>query len=285
MIEVSIAATVFYLLLVVGTNVSIADFKLIIAHPTAITSVTLVHLIVVPAIVSGIVWVIPLDAWIASGMILIAASPTGAVSNYYVTLARGNAAISVALCGITSLLAFLTAPLVCWLIGKLLLIETLGAVPLASMVGQTIPTVLLPAILGIGIRHFYPAWTLKHQHAMERLSFVAVVVLIVVVLASQYDFLTLQIVTSAVVMAVIFTIVLSALGWAAARLTTPALGEPQRSAILFGFPARNLGLAALLAANVFGMIEMATFGVVFFVVQIFFLLPLAMALRHRASSS
>jgi predicted Na+-dependent transporter len=86
-------------------------------------------------------------------------------------------------------------------------------------------------------------------------------------------------------MAVLFTIVLSALGWAVARLTTTTLGKPQRSAILFGFPARNLGLAALLAANVFGIIEMAIFGVVVFVLQIFFLLPLAVAVRHKGQLS
>ena len=285
MIEVSIAATVFYLLLVVGTKVSIADFKLTLAHPAAITSVTLVHLIVVPVIVSVIVWLIPLDRWIALGMILMAASPTGAISNYYVTLARGNAAISVTLCGVTSLLAFLTAPLTCWLIGKFLLIETLGAVPLTSMVGQTIPTVLLPVVLGIAIRHLCPSWTLRHQQFMERLSFVAIALLIIVIVVSRIDFLTPAIVGSAMVMAVLFTIVLSALGWAIALLSAPSLGQSQRSAILFGFPARNLGLAALLAAKVFGIIEMAAFGAVFFVVQIFFLLPLATALRHRVPSS
>ena len=285
MAEIFITVTVFYLLLTVGANTTIADYRLIIIHPYSITAVTLAHLLVVPVIVCGIVLIIPLDPWIALGMFLIAASPTGAISNYYVTLARGNAAISVALCGVTSLLAFLTAPLTCWLIGKFLLIETLGTVPFSLMVKQTIPTVLLPVVLGIAVRHLYPSWILRHQQFMERLSFVAIALLIIVIVVSRIDFLTPAIVGSAMVMAVLFTIVLSALGWAIALLSAPSLGQSQRSAILFGFPARNLGLAALLAAKVFGIIEMAAFGAVFFVVQIFFLLPLATALRHRVPSS
>ena len=285
MIQAFIAATVFYLLLLVGTKVRIADFKPIIAHPAAITLVILAHLIFVPVIVSVIVWLIPLDQWIALGMILIAASPTGAISNYYVTLARGNAATSVALCGVPNLVAFLTAPVTCWLIGKFFSIEALGVVPLASMVGQTIPTVLLPVVLGLAIRHLYPSWTFRHQQFMERLSFVAIAILIVVIFVSRIDFLTPAIVGSAMVMAILFTILLSALGWAIAHFAAASLGESQRSAILFGFPARNLGLAALLAANVFGMIELATFGAVFFVVQIFFLLPLATVLRHKVQSN
>jgi BASS family bile acid:Na+ symporter len=284
MIEASIAASVFYLLLVVGTKVSIADFRLIIAHPTVITLVTLAHVFLVPVIVTGIVLMIPLDAWMATGMILIAASPTGAISSYYVTLARGNAAMSVTLCGVTSILSCVTAPLSCLLIAELLMIEPIRAVPFGLMLSQTIPTVLLPVVLGIVIRHLYPSWTLRHQEFMERLSFVAIGLLIIVILASQYDFLTPPIVGSAIVMAILFTVVLLVLGWTLARFTAPSLGNSVWSGIMFGFPARNLGLAALLAANVFGMIELAAFGVVFFIVQFFVLLPLALVCRHRVKT-
>ncbi len=285
MIEVYIAATVFYLLLVVGATVSIADFKLIIAHPNVIALVTLSHLFIVPVIVIGIVQMIPLDAWMATGMILIAASPTGAISNYYVTLARGNAAMSVTLCGVTSILSFVTAPLSCLVIGEFLMIEPIRAVPFGQMVSQTIPTVLLPVVLGIAIRHLYPAWTLRHQQLAERLSFVAIGLLIMAILASRYDLLTPAILGSATVMAILLTIVLSAFGWTMARLAAPALNQPHWSAIMFGFPARNLGLTALLAANVFGMIEMATFGTVIFVVQFLILVPIALTLRPKAQPS
>ncbi len=285
MIEASISATVFYLLLVVGTKVSIADLRLIIARPTVMTLVILAHVFLVPIIVSGFILMIPLDAWMATGMILIAASPTGAISNYYVTLARGNAAMSVTLCGVTNTLSFVTAPLSCLLIGELLMIEPIRAVPFGSMLSQTIPTVLLPIVLGIAIRHLYPAWTLRHQQFMERLSFVAIGLLIVAILASRYDLLTPAILGSATVMAILFTILLSTLGWTIARLVAPALNHPHWLAIMFGFPARNLGLTALLAANVFGMIEMATFGVVFFVVQLFMLVPIALLLRVKAQPS
>ena len=284
MIEASIAASVFYLLLVVGTKVSIADFRLIIAHPTVITLVTLAHVFLVPVIVTGIVLMIPLDAWMATGMILIAASPTGAISSYYVTLARGNAAMSVTLCGVTSIFSFVTAPLSCLLIAQLLMIEPIRAVPFGSMLSQTIPTVLLPVVLGIVIRRRYPSWTLRHQESMERLSFVAIGLLIIVILASQYYFLTPAIVGSAIVMATLFTIVLLVLGWVLARFTAPSLGNSEWSGIMFGFPARNLGLAALLAANVFGMIELAAFSVVYFIVQFFILLPLALVLRRKAKT-
>lgn len=193
--------------------------------------------------------------------------------------------MSVTLCGVTNTLSFVTAPLSCLLIGELLMIEPIRAVPFGSMLSQTIPTVLLPIVLGIAIRHLYPAWTLRHQQFMERLSFVAIGLLIVAILASRYDLLTPAILGSATVMAILFTILLSTLGWTIARLVAPALNHPHWLAIMFGFPARNLGLTALLAANVFGMIEMATFGVVFFVVQLFMLVPIALLLRVKAQPS
>ena len=175
----------------------------------------------------------------------------------------------------------MTAPLICALIGELLEIEAINDVPFASMIGQTIPIVLVPIILGLTIRHFYPAWTVRQQQSMERLSFLAISLLIIIIVSSTYDLLTPAVVQWAVVMAILFTAVLSGLGSLIARFAAPSLNKSQWSAIMFGFPARNLGLAALLAINVFGIIEMATFGVIFFVVQAFLLVPLAIVLRRE----
>jgi BASS family bile acid:Na+ symporter len=280
MIGALISATVFYLLLVVGAKLTIADFRLILRYPVVITSITLAHLILVPAVVIAIVSTIELDPWIAMGMILIAASPTGAMSNYYVTLARGSAAISVTLCGVTSILSFLTAPLSCWLIGKFLSIDAVAAVPFTSMIKQTIPIVLIPIIVGMGIRQLWPSWVERHYPSADRMSFFAILLLIGVILTLQFNYLTPAILVSAILMAIVFTIILSVMGWTVARLMAPSLNKSQWSGIMFGFPARNLGLATLLAANVFGVIEMAAFGLVFFIIQILILLPLGFALRR-----
>ena len=51
-----------------------------------------------------------LDPVIGMGLLLIAAAPIGAMSNYYVNVARGDLALSVLLTGVTSLLAFVSAP-------------------------------------------------------------------------------------------------------------------------------------------------------------------------------
>jgi hypothetical protein len=110
-------------------------------------------------------------------------------------------------------------------------------------------------------------------------------ILIGVVLGAQSGLLTRSLVLSAASTAMVFTVLLLCIGWCAGWILVPDRSQLRRTGLMFGFPARNIGLSALLAANVFGKIEFAAFGAIFFVTQLLMLVPIALWVRRSHTAS
>jgi predicted Na+-dependent transporter len=81
--------------------------------------------------------------------------------------------------------------------------------------------------------------------------------------------------------AVLFTLVMLAAGLCVTMLLTRA-GDDRR-AVVWGFPARNVALATLIATSAIGKVAVASFIAVLFATQIVVLVPLALWLRYRGS--
>ncbi len=71
---------------------------------------------------------------------------------------------------------------------------------------------------------------------------------------------------------------LALLGVAGLALGPIGLRGEDRRALVWGFPARNLAIAALIATTVVGQLAMATFGAVLFAVHLTVMIPLALFL-------
>ncbi len=102
--------------------------------------------------------VMPLCAWLlarvfalpdalAIGLILVGAAPGGTASNVVTYLARGDVALSIAMTTASTLLAPVMTPLWAWLLAS----AWLPVNPLA-LLWSVVRIVLLPVVLGIGIR-------------------------------------------------------------------------------------------------------------------------------------
>ncbi len=109
--------------------------------------------------------------------------------------------------------------------------------------------------------------------------------LVATVLASQVGDVAVSMVGSAILLSAVFTILLLGAGWCVAWLTAPVMRQRRTIGLMMGFPARNIGLSTLLAANVFVKIELAAFGAIFFVTQLLMLVPLALWLRRSAAEA
>ena len=80
-------------------------------YPKPVFIGTAGQLIILPAIASGLAWVFHPPPFIVAGMVLVAACPGGAISNYSVYLARADVALSVTLTAVSTVFAFITLPL------------------------------------------------------------------------------------------------------------------------------------------------------------------------------
>jgi predicted Na+-dependent transporter len=73
---------------VIGLELTQEDFRRIRFYPKPVFIGTAGQLIMLPAIASGLAWVFHPPPFIVAGMVLVSACPGGAISNYYVYLAR-----------------------------------------------------------------------------------------------------------------------------------------------------------------------------------------------------
>lgn len=87
-------------------------FVELVLEPKPMITGILYQLLGIPLLTVAMVYLIDLPPEITVGFIMIAAMPGGSMSNIYTYLGRGNAALSVALTAVMTLLALVTAPLI-----------------------------------------------------------------------------------------------------------------------------------------------------------------------------
>jgi len=110
LVDIAIPVVVIMMMFVVGMELSLEDFRRVHGYPKPVLVGTAGQLIILPLIAVLLTLVLDPPRHIVAGMVLVAACPAGAISNFYVYLARANVALSVTLTAVTTILAFVTLP-------------------------------------------------------------------------------------------------------------------------------------------------------------------------------
>ena len=186
LIDAAIPALVWLLMLVVGLDLTLEDFRRVLRYPRAVTVATLGQLLLLPACAALLIWVQGPEPWVVAGMVLLAASPGGAISNLYSFLGRGNVALSVTLTGISTILALGTMPALTTAGLTLFLKESHQVTtPMGPMVAQLVLMMLLPLGLGMALRLSRPTLVAAAHRPLRALSLVALGCLVALILVDQ----------------------------------------------------------------------------------------------------
>jgi bile acid:Na+ symporter, BASS family len=277
-IDLAIPALVWLLMLVVGLELTPNDFRRVLVFPRAITVATLGQLILIPACAALLIWAGRPEPWVVAGMILLAASPGGAISNLYTYLGKGNVALSVTMTALSTLLALGTMPTLI-AAGFTLFLQDAHrvVVPAGRMIGQLGLMMLLPLALGMALRAWRPAPVAAARRPLRLLSLIGLACLVSLILIDQRDGL-LTAVGAALPTALPFCILTMAagfiLGWAA------RLPSRDRYTLLIEFSTRNLGLVAIMGALILGQVKLVLFATLVFLVELPIVLIL-IAMRSR----
>lgn len=264
-LDLLVPAVLLLLMFVVGLGLTGADFVRIRDRKGAVMLATVAQATLLPLLAAGLVWVFYPEPHIAAGLILLAACPGGALSNYYCHLARADVAFSVVLTAVASLASLLTLPLAAHL-GFLLLgnVEGRVSVPVVRILLQLTLFVLLPLLVGMSTRARRSTATLRWLPTLNRVCLVALVLVLLVVFVDQLGTFSSGVV-SIVLLAVLFTLlsfaVGAALGWVL------KISSAATASLALEFSVRNLGVMALVAVSVLGRLDYLLFGAVFLVVQ------------------
>ena len=148
---------IFSLMLSIGMGLSAKDFLYVIRKPKAAIIGLTGQIILLPLVGALIAILFRLDPHIAIGLMIIAACPGGATSNAFSVLVKGDLALSISLTAISSLLAFITLPMIVNL--SLSFFDYGDGTVILSFIDTAIQlffTTALPVLLGMACRQFMP---------------------------------------------------------------------------------------------------------------------------------
>lgn len=160
-----------------GLTLRPVDFVLILRRPKAMLTGLFGQLVVLPLIAWGVGVAFSLPPVFFIGVVLIACCPGGSSSNVFSMLAKGDVALSVSLTAASSVITLFTVPLVMqWT--TLYAGAAVGVhLPVANLFIQNVLTMLLPILLGILCRKYFPAAAGKMDYILSRLAFPALMLL------------------------------------------------------------------------------------------------------------
>ncbi len=282
LIDVSVPVLTFVLLAGVGLDLTSEDFRRVRRQPALVLTGLIGPLLLLPPVAVVLARVFQPAHDVTAGLLLVAASPIGGISNTYSYLARASTALSVTLTGLSCLLAGITLPAVGHGLEIALARPLDLAVPVPTLISQLLLMFALPVGLGMWVRRRSPDWARKHRGTAQRVAFVGVgLMLVLIILDNPRAFL--GDLPSTVPLAAIFIVCSCATGWMVATLLTR---DPRdRFTLAAEFGTRNLGVAIAVAVTMLGRIEFARFAYTYFLTELPLMLIAATLFRRRYGDS
>ena len=259
-----IPVIVVLLMVAAGTGVRVSQFRMVLGAPVALLGGTVAQVLVLPAVAVALVTLSAPAPELAAGLILVAASPGGALSNFYCYLGRLNVSLSVMLTTLSTLASFVVLPVV-----LALSLPAIGGgggitIPVGEMMVRLLLFLLLPVGIGMLIQHLAPERVARAGSRLRAAGLVLLVALIGLIVLDQWQTVSTTYLES-VLLAVLFTLAAVVAGWLVGVLF--GLGLEDRYVFAIEFAIRNLGAAALVAVATLGRPEFLAFGAIFVVVQ------------------
>lgn len=233
-----------------GLTLNLHDFKIVFSRPKDVIIGCLAQFTIMPLLAWALSRAFALDEALALGVVLVGCCPGGTASNVITYLAKGDLALSVGMTGVSTLLAPFLTPLLTWaLAGKSIHVDVAG------MLLSILWVVILPIVIGLVVKAFWPKFTEKATDYLPALSTLAIAAIVMIVIsANASKLLTGGLIIVLVVM--LHNICGLSLGYLIGRLL--GLSEQKKRAISIEVGMQNSGLASSLATLHFAAYPLAT---------------------------
>jgi BASS family bile acid:Na+ symporter len=235
------------------------DFKNVIRNPKSVLVGVFSQFIALPALTFLLVYLFSPAASIGLGMILVAASPGGNISNLMCSLSKGNVALSVTLTSIATVLAVFMTPINFSFWGgilpetsKIMTEVDLSFLKMLKTIGLLIA---LPLFLGMLFNQFFPLITKKILKPIKNLSIIIFIGFVAVAFVSNFDAF-LENIHKILFIVFVHNAIAFAVGFFLAKSTR--LSNKDAKSICIETGIQNSGLSLILVFNFFnGMGGMA----------------------------
>ncbi|WP_404328098.1 bile acid:sodium symporter family protein [Mesobacillus maritimus] len=227
-----------------GLTLKAVDFKIVFTKPLPVFIGVCAQFLIMPLVAFSIAKLLNLPAELAAGLVLLGCVPGGTASNVMVFLAKGNVPLSIAMTSISTLLAPIMTPLI-----LLLLAGQWMPVDAVAMFKSIVQVIIVPIVLGLIIKKFFPVAVEKSLSVLPLISVTAIITIVAAVVSGN----SATIATSGLL---IFTAVMlhNGFGLLLGYFAGKALGQDEvnRRAIAIEVGMQNSGLGVALATAHFG---------------------------------
>lgn len=232
-----------------GLTLRPSDFKPVLQHPKEILIGELAQFLIMPSLAWLLSKLLALPEELALGVVLVGCCPGGTASNVICYLAKGDVPLSVAMTGVSTLLAPVVTPALVWLLAS----ESVD-VDIAGMFLSIVQVVIVPIVLGFAANHYFGQTTRRIVPLLPMISTLSIAFIIGIIVAhNSASILTCSLIVAVAV--ILHNVLGLALGYGLTALTG---SEPsKRSAIAIEVGMQNSGLATSLATTHFAMFPMA----------------------------
>ena len=263
-------------MLAVGLELEVGRIPELVRRRFLLPGLLLGQILLIPAIAILVVRVMHMPDETKIVVLMLAACPTGNVANFFTLLGRGNLPLSVSSSAISCLLAPVTMPAT-FAVYRMVLGP---AFPFMAPPGALLTRVFLltwaPILLGIALRNFGGSGPTRFSLLLRNFCAAGIVLLCGYICLTRSKQLTANLTTNVMVAAVLIVASL-----VAAWLTAKTLRLSANEAICYvtAFPARNIGVLAVVTVATLHRFDDLVFILICFVLEALIILTALLAYR------
>lgn len=279
--NIFIPATVMLLMVCLGMELAISDFRRLLVYPKAIIVGVTGQMLLMPAMAFAIAAILPGSLAFKVGLILLAACPGGPLSNSFVYLARARVDLSVSLTAVNGMLALFTTPLIASVGIRVFAGENAEiSLPVLKTMAQIFVLAILPVAIGMTVRALAPGWVERRDAATRRLATALLISHIALVILLNSDHISSGF-QEMFLPALVFAFLAQSIGYISAKL----MGLDRDTCFTIGVEVglQNVVLAILIATLLLKRPEFSLFVVVYAAGIILIMVPWVFIHRHLGS--
>lgn len=231
-----------------GLGLTTADFARVVTYPKAVLVGLGTQMLLLTAVAYVVARAFQLSPPLATGLMIVAASPGGAAACLYSHLARGDVALNITLTALNSVLALAWLPIVVtWSIAHFYGAERLIPPPLHEVVRVGL-IIVLPVLAGMTVRRLAPEFCRRAEVPTRIMAVLVLVGLVATVFARVGAATFMDYVVQAGPAVLAFNVASLGLGYMMPRLA--GLSRHQAKAIALEIGLHNAALAIFVALTV-----------------------------------
>ena len=232
-----------------GLSLTLEDFKRVVQYPKAVTVALFCQMILLPFLCLFLVKISGLNPALSVGLMLLAASPGGAIANLYSHLSKGDVALNISLTAINSLLTLFTLPLIVNFSLDFFM-DSGQYVPMQfKKVMEVFAIVLVPVTIGMFVKNKWNDFAAKMDKPVKIASAIILIIIIVSVTIREKQVL-LDYSSQLGLPVLLFNVLSMAIGYYVPRLLK--IEKKQAIAIGMEIGIHNGTLAIYIALSVLG---------------------------------